>query len=196
MSYNQGYFFQHEGNYQASVRCYEQSLVYDPLHIESYYNLAILFQNLLEYQVAEQLYQRVLELEPSHQMAHYNLGSLYQDVELLDLSEISFLSALSLAPTDCDTLICLGILSRQRKEYQKSLDYYSRAIMVDASSKSMAAYNLGNLYRELGDLDSAIAAYSEALRSHPTDADIIHNLCVVCQEKAKLVRDKESVGSE
>jgi tetratricopeptide (TPR) repeat protein len=196
LSYNQGCLFQQEGKYQDSVRCYEQSLVDDPLHLQSYYNLAILFQTLLEYKVAEQLYQKVIELDPFHQSAHYNLGSLYQDQNLLDLSETSFLSALSLAPTDCDTLICLGILSKQRKLYQKSLDYYSQAMAVDASSKSMAAYNLGNLYHEMGDLDNSIAAYSDALRAHPTDANIIHNLCIACQEKAKLIREENCPGAE
>jgi tetratricopeptide (TPR) repeat protein len=124
----------------------------------------------------------VIELNPSHHSAYFNLAYLHQDHERLDLANQCFLSALKLYPTDLDTLISLGIVSRQQREYQRSFYFYNQALNVDETSTT-ALYNLGNLYYELGDPQNAIDAYTEALKYEPDNVDVIFNLCQAYQAR-------------
>jgi tetratricopeptide (TPR) repeat protein len=194
VSYHQGCRYQQEGKYQEAIRSFEEAIFKDPLFEESYFRLAIIFhQRVQKFEFTEKLYFKVLQLNPSYHPAFFNLGYLYQDQGMLDLAHQCFLSALKLAPTDLDTLICLGIVSRQQQDYQSSFYYYNQALNVDDAS-STALYNLGNLYYELGDPRNAIYAYTEALKCDPAESvDVIFNLC-----KAYQARDSftNRVGSE
>ncbi|MFX7552521.1 tetratricopeptide repeat protein, partial [Acinetobacter baumannii] len=48
---------------------------------------------------------------------------------------------------------------------------YDAAIALFRAGGRRASYNLGNALARAGDLDGALAAYDEALRFNPRDAD-------------------------
>jgi tetratricopeptide (TPR) repeat protein len=49
-----------------------------------------------------------------------------------------------------------------------------------------AHYNLAIAYKQMGNLEAAIAEYRQAIRINPGFAEAIYNLGVTCQQKGQL----------
>jgi tetratricopeptide (TPR) repeat protein len=74
------------------------------------------------------------------------------------------------------------------KEYQQAINNYVKLISSGYESTELF-YNLGNAYYKTGNNGYAILYYEKALKSSPSDEDIIHNLALV---NSRLVDKVES----
>jgi protein O-GlcNAc transferase len=72
-------------------------------------------------------------------------------------------------------------------QYDKAVDFYRRAIEVQASH-SEAHCNLGVILKNRGQLEEAIAAYRAALLVAPDFQIVKTNLAIALTEKATLVK--------
>lgn len=89
-------------------------------------------------------------------------------------------------PADADALNQLGFSHRKLGEFPVAFDYYQRALAVEPNHKGANEY-LGELYLELGDLDSAKQQLAK-----------LDGLCGVlgCEEKAELGSRIEAFKAE
>lgn len=69
------------------------------------------------------------------------------------------------------------------KHQQKAIDAFRRALELNQEAPS-AAYNIGLIYRDRGDLDDAIYWFQEAVRSNPDDGDAYLLLARSAAERA------------
>lgn len=64
---------------------------------------------------------------------------------------------------------------------------YGEAIAVFRGGGRRASYNLGNALAKSGDLDAAVAAYDEALRFNPRDADAQANRSLIARMRQEAI---------
>ena len=64
---------------------------------------------------------------------------------------------------------------------------YADAVALFRSGGRRASYNLGNALARAGDLDGALAAYDEALRFNPRDADAQTNRSLIARMRAEVI---------
>ncbi len=83
-----------------------------------------------------------------------------------------------------------GSAAYRAGDYQAALDAFS------ASSGVQAAYNRGNAMARLGELEDAIAAYSEALQTDPQMEDALFNKSLVEKLLEQQQQDKQPEDSD
>jgi len=78
-------------------------------------------------------------------------------------------------PGHADALHLLGVIARQRGEYDLAVELITKAI---AKNSSVFIYhnNLGNAFKDLGRLDDAVECYEKALRLRPNFPEAYNNL--------------------
>ncbi len=90
-----------------------------------------------------------------------NLGLAYFKLQELDLAEQAFKQAIARDSKDAVAHNHLGILQRQRGQFEDALDRYQRAIEIDSDYAS-AHLNLGILFDiYLQDLEQALRQYQK-----------------------------------
>jgi tetratricopeptide (TPR) repeat protein len=122
------------------------------------------------------LLQEAYEMDPDHPDAALNLGGAYILAGKFSRA-IPVLEKLSeQEPANAMLWINLGaaylgnpVLALDRHQ-QKAIEAFRQALALDPEAPS-AAYNIGLIYRDRGELDEAITWFREALRSNPDDGD-------------------------
>ena len=82
---------------------------------------------------------------------------------------------LAIRPFIADYYRARGDRERDNKNYLRAIDYYQKSIELDREHSERTAYDLGEIYRLLGDYQKAIAAYeiSISLRNY---AELYNNI--------------------
>lgn len=79
-AYNKGVDETQQGNLEAAIQAYQESLKLNPKFIPAYNNLGNLLEQVHQYEEAIQIYQKALRHAPQDPILHRNLGILYEKV--------------------------------------------------------------------------------------------------------------------
>ena len=110
---------------------------------------------------------KVIEINPDYYMAHYHLGIAFGGEGKSDLAINSFEKVLAIKPSHAPTLFQLGRLCRiYEKNVEKARGCLVRSIELDPA-ELWAHFELGILYRDMGELDSALRSFRDVLRLDP-----------------------------
>jgi len=115
---------------------------------------------------------------------HYHLGIAYKEMELFDFAITEFEVASSDPSMKFDCYIMLGSCFMDKKDYDKSIEYFRKASEIRGLSKPKLArlnYNLGLAYEAKGMVSEAIDTFGLALK-------LDHSLEKAQEEIEKLVR--------
>jgi cytochrome c-type biogenesis protein CcmH/NrfG len=88
------------------------------------------------------------------------------------------LDALKKNPNDFDTIVKIGNLYYDAKQYKVAIPYYDRALKIQPENSDVRT-DLGTAYWYLGDADRAIAEFTKSLQFKPDHAATLFNLGVV-----------------
>lgn len=83
--------------YQIAISQFEQIIVIDNQHVESYWYLVGIYYQLQNLIKAIECCQKIISIEPDFPIAYHNLGCLYFVQKLPDLAEEQFKTALQLS---------------------------------------------------------------------------------------------------
>ncbi len=103
----------------------------------------------------------------------------------LDEAKAAYQSLLKNNPDDSDALHYLGLIAFQRGDYPDAAGLIEQAIKLNGNIPAFH-FNLGNAYRQLKQLDSAINAYLESVRLDPRFLKAHFNLGNTFKEQGKL----------
>ena len=87
-------------------------------------------------------------------------------------------------PDHPDALHLLGLIAKERREYQTAIHHIRRALELRPRN-AVYLFNLGVVYQQLGDLDEAVRSYRTSLRARP-DPETFYNLGVAEQARGHL----------
>jgi len=97
---------------------------------------------------------------------HYHLGIAYKEMDLFDFAITEFELASSDLPMKFDCYIMLGSCFMEKKDYDKSIEYYKRASEIRGLSNEKLArlnFNLGLAYEAKGMISEALDTFSLVL---------------------------------
>ena len=102
---------------------------------------------------------------------HYHLGIAYKEMELFDFAITEFEMASSDASIKFDCCIMLGTCFMEKKDYDKSIEYFKRASEIRGLSNEKLAhlnYNLGLAYEAKGMISEALDIFGLVLELDPS----------------------------
>lgn len=93
----------------------------------------------------------------------------------LDAAEQQYQAILTSEPDHPDALHLLGLINYAREEYDQAVEMVQQAINL-APLNSVYSFNLGNIYRDQGNVQSAETAYLNAISVEPDNAEYFYVL--------------------
>ena len=101
-----------------------------------------------------------------------------QHKEMIEKAAVPMIETLKRNPNDFDTIVQLGNLYYDAKQYKESIPLYDRALKLQPKNSDVRT-DLGTAYWYLGDADRAIAEFTESLKYKPDHPGTLFNLGVV-----------------
>lgn len=136
---------------------------------------------------------RLLETRRSFADVHYMMGTLLERKDDLELAAQSLREALRLNPSYTEAMLALASIYERLGNFDRSREVAERARataqpatgVMDATTRGKLANlhaQIGDAYREAGDLTESVEAYRKALDRCPTFHDIRHRLGIALRE--------------
>lgn len=98
-------------------------------------------------------------------------GELLNDGKVREAESI-FLNLLEKQPENLEAINYLGIISFQRGEVEKSVDYFTKALTIDPYYKN-AVYNICEVFRTMNNLAVVKPLLNQVLEKYPDDEKLI-----------------------
>lgn len=158
-------------NYHQVIAKSNHLLQIDPVSVDAYFFRGACFNKIKQYPEAISDFSFVLQREPDNVQA-----KAYRKICFGKLNKTDRMLAKKLLdenirkyPEDLDLLDCKALWHYQNGDFQEVLDYYSSAIKRFVPPLEHYYLYRGELYLELGEYDSAIEDFNEALKSNPNE---------------------------
>ena len=138
-------------------------------------------------------FDRLLQTRRGFADVHYMMGTLLERKNDLELAAQSLREALRLNPSYAEAMLALASIYERLGNFDRSREIAERAMetarprlgALDATTRGKLANlqaQLGDAFREAGDLAEAIDAYHKALDRCPKFHDIRHRLGIALRE--------------
>ena len=147
--------------FEEALEAYEKTLLCDE---ESEYimrKLAVLFIKMDLKENAAKLLEQIVSKNPQDTENRILLANVFNSLGKID-EAVSIYKDLLEIKEDHDTLLMLGTLYAQNKEYDKAQKILNRLILLEDDSY-LGHYYLARLYLELQYYDKAVSSYERAL---------------------------------
>ena len=136
------------------------------------------------YTEAATIFEDYTMQKPENAWGHFMLGLSTWKAGDLDKSQKAFETALSIDPDHLKSLVNLGRVLIEKKQYDDAINTLMKA--GDIEPKSTDVYRLlGRSYHAQGKTDDAIDAYTRAIELDDKDAWSMNNLGLVLLEKKR-----------
>lgn len=158
-----------QGNYQAALQSFHQTVARDPGNADAYYNLASTYHRLGkvtnrrgDLDQAEQYYHQCLDRNPNHADCHRGLAVLLVDEQRNEEAFRLLEGWASRNPTASPPRVELARLSQEFGDPNRAKEYLLQAVSANPyDARALAA--LGKLHEDLGDPAQALADYQRSL---------------------------------
>lgn len=97
---------------------------------------------------------------------------------MADNAAAPLIAKLNANPKDTASLVSIGNIYYDARQYTVAVDYYGRALTTKPSDAAVRT-DMATAYWYLGDADKAIAEFNTALRDAPTNPNTLFNLGLV-----------------
>lgn len=131
------------------------------------------------------------EIEESDVETHYNLGIAYKEMGLLDEAIQEFVLTSRFLNKAYDSYTMIASCLTEKKEWDKALEFYKRALQMPDISKEKVAgtyLEMGYLYENMNDIDNALLSFKKAY-------DIDNNL-FIAKEKIDEIISKSPLAAK
>ncbi len=131
------------------------------------------------------------EIEESDVETHYNLGIAYKEMGLLDEAIQEFVLTSRFLNKAYDSYTMIASCLTEKKEWDKALEFYKRALQMPDISKEKVAgtyLEMGYLYENMNDIDNALLSFKKAY-------DIDNNL-FIAKEKIDEIISKNPLAAK
>jgi tetratricopeptide (TPR) repeat protein len=194
--YNLGLVHLNRNDPESAVAYLNKCLALDPRYFPAWNALGLARSLQGKLPESVEAFKKCLEINPRYTESHNNLGTIYQEMGFLDKAEEEFKKALEDAAYPSRELPCYNLarLCYTTNRTDEAYGYIRECIKL--KSRFGMAHNLmGLILERKGDMDGAVDAYEQAVRTVPADTNFNFNLAVACFktgafDKAKDIFDK------
>ncbi|MBK8189793.1 MAG: tetratricopeptide repeat protein [Vampirovibrionales bacterium] len=124
------------------------------------------------YAEARQRFQQLVNAYPHHSELWLNLGNVEYRLNELTLAEKYWQRCLAMNPLEANAYLNLGNLCFKQERWRKAVDAWEQFTRLKDAHAGVRL-NLGLAYEKLGDMDSAMAAYSRFMASSPMAVEAV-----------------------
>ena len=158
---------ENNGRYEEALEAYEKAILCDEESEFLKQSLAILLIKMDRKEQAASTLEQIISSNPQDTENRVLLAKVYRSMGLMD-EAVAIYQGLLEIKEDLDTLLMLGTLYVQNKEYDKAQKILNRLIQLEGDSY-LAHYSLARLYRELQYYEKTSVAYEKALELNWSD---------------------------
>lgn len=133
------------------------------------------------------LYGDVLQIDPANAMAYADRGTAYAMLQRYDLALPDLRHALDLGYADAATYCTVARICFALNQAGKALDYYTRALQIDASY-ALAWFNRSSVLQAMGD-----SAAAQADLQHCLTLDINETLRAQVEDRLRFLSGSTTV---
>ncbi|MDR2459443.1 MAG: tetratricopeptide repeat protein [Deltaproteobacteria bacterium] len=173
-----------EGDIRGAIEEYRKGLQLDPGHLNILNSLGVCYGRLGDQKAAMTAFEDVLRLEPDNLMATFNKGCSYLLSGEPEEAEKALEKAATLAPDNFEILYQLGKTALELGHTEKALTYLERAAEQKGRRGVVFSY-LGKGRLDTGDKAGAMAAFKQAVKFNPDDAQSLSHLGVLYRDEGK-----------
>jgi len=159
----QGDLLSAQKSYEEALAAYEQAIVLDPQHSETYRKKGdLLFRLLKRYAEALAVYERASQLNPEFADVHHKKATIL-DLYLARSKEAlaAYEQVIDLEPQNSEAYNSKGKVLFYLKRYEEALAAYEQAIALNPNFAG-AYYSKGDVLSDLGRIKEAQQAYKKA----------------------------------
>ncbi len=149
-----------------ATRCYEKTIVLNPIHPEAHYYLGNIRGENKDYEGAIRCYRKALQLRPQFADAARNLGAILQNLQRTHEAIDCYERFLEQGSDSTDVYFNLGNALVEIGTHERAIPCYRKALAQDPR-RSDVYINLGIALDQGGDLDEAALQYEKALSLDP-----------------------------
>ena len=171
--YNQGVVLEKQGQVDAAIKSYRQSLELSPGYSSALLNLGKLLAETGQFAEAVACYQEALRVRPGYADAHNNLGAALASLGRIEKAVAHYQEALRIRPDFAGAHLNLGVALAGRGQVDEAIGHYQKALKIQPDYAD-AHLNLGVALADRGQVAEAIAHYQKALEIQP-DFVAAHN---------------------
>ena len=181
------YISRKRGDDQWANQILEKVLIIDPTHREALYSLGVSYYDLGDFEKTKETFERLIQTYPQT-ADYYNFLGYTLAEKNMDLLKAKSLieKALNFDPDNEAYLDSLAWVFYQLKNYSKAQEYIDQAIVWMEKKKQndpIIYEHAGDIYRELGRIDSAIEYWQKCLALNYEHSDFV-------REKMKKLAQK------
>jgi tetratricopeptide (TPR) repeat protein len=181
------------GDYEASLRDYDEVISRDPEYSEYYFDRAAVRRAVGMHEEAIDDYTTAIRLSPPFYEAHFNRAELFAETGEEDAALRDLDYALVIEPDHLECLVHRVDLLLRRDDIEAARADIERGLGIDPKNPSLLCAR-GSLLAESDDADGAFASYAAALAEDPTFTSALANRAVLFYttgQAAEAVADLE-----
>jgi len=133
-------------------------------------NMGVQFMQQSDTWSGSSCFLRAREMDPTLPRANVLISLVLKDLNKCDTTIELLKEQLELYPTNGEIHVIFGQCLSKLGQYEEAIEYLIKALGYEPSIS--AYYELGNCYRSLGDIDTAVSIYHEASSKFDSGDDI------------------------
>lgn len=175
-----------EDDVDTAVDCYTKLLALEDDNANIYYELGHLYLKKEDFINSINAFKLALEKDDSNPFYHNALAYALVKADQYDEACIHYKFAIDNNPdAEWTSIVCQALAALYHKVYDdidSAIDMLQNSIMLDRTNDD-AFLELGDIYMETEDLDSAIKAYCEAIKLNPKKAASFNKCAMALWQK-------------
>jgi tetratricopeptide (TPR) repeat protein/glycosyltransferase involved in cell wall biosynthesis len=164
--YSEGYNYQQRGDFERSIRSYQQAIFLEPNHASAYNNLGNIYRQQRRLDESKYCLEKAISLKPDYALAYSNMGNVCYEKGQLTQAAKYYRKAIELKPDLAEAYNNLASVSYQQGHLQSAVQFYQQAIDLKPNYFD-ARTNLGVTLLSLGEFDRGFIEYEYRLKQIP-----------------------------
>jgi len=170
----------------------EKAIKLNPSLTDAQALMAKVYADQRDFPSAINAYKKVIELDPSRAELYFDIGNIYLRTQKFTEAIQSYQKAIQLNITKKEAYLYIGNAYEQQKDFANAATAYERYLLLLPENPGAAEFQLGLCYNELGQLDKAILALQDAVKSQPVDQQTIYQLGLTYQKAGQYDKAEET----
>ncbi len=160
-------------DFKSAEDYFRDALKLEPGFFDTHNNLGVLYAETGQYDKAKSHFVEVLKNKayPTPELAHYNLALIFIKENKKDLAISELQKSVEIAPDFLYSYLQLGLLYKDTKRYNDSLDIFQRALAIQPDIPQFI-YNIAQVYELKNNRPAAVENYKKALNSPDCPEDL------------------------